>query len=282
MKLVGLACTGGGTKAVSNIGVIKALEELRIKISAISGTSIGSCIAVLYAMGYSVDEITEKMKYYVKAYPHLNFFDIFFSLFNFVFRGGVKNPRIINSTIRQSAMAKEKRYMSDLDIPVFIPALDITNKETVYFSSRNIEGEKCLLDRKIEEAVKSSCSLPILYLPNNIYIDGKLHQFLDGGMSNNTPSIHLKEFCDVVIGVENIYYKRTNNRKVNIITGIKNTFQGMRRSAVINQRNAADIWIQVDCKKVGVLGNKKDIDFCIEQGYKATMEYFENKKKLYV
>lgn len=101
-------------------------------------------------------------------------------------------------------------------------------------------------------------------------------------MSNNTPSIHLKEFCDVVIGVENIYYKRTNNRKVNIITGIKNTFQGMRRSAVINQRNAADIWIQVDCKKVGVLGNKKNIDFCIEQGYKATMEYFENKKKLYV
>ena len=40
MKKIGLACTGGGTKALSNLGVIKALEELNIKISAISGTSI--------------------------------------------------------------------------------------------------------------------------------------------------------------------------------------------------------------------------------------------------
>lgn len=35
MKTIGLACTGGGTKALSNLGVIKALEELNIKISAL-------------------------------------------------------------------------------------------------------------------------------------------------------------------------------------------------------------------------------------------------------
>ncbi len=35
-------------KGASSLGVIKAFEELGVKISAISGTSIGSCIAVLY------------------------------------------------------------------------------------------------------------------------------------------------------------------------------------------------------------------------------------------
>ena len=68
MKTIGLACTGGGTKALSNLGVIKALEELNIKISAISGTSIGSCIAVLYAMGYTTKEIEEKLKIYTIGY----------------------------------------------------------------------------------------------------------------------------------------------------------------------------------------------------------------------
>ena len=50
MKL-GLALAGGGVKGAAHIGVIKALEENDIKIDAISGTSIGSIVASLYAMG---------------------------------------------------------------------------------------------------------------------------------------------------------------------------------------------------------------------------------------
>lgn len=44
--------------------------------------------------------------------------------------------------------------MSDLDIPVFIPTMDITEKKTVYYTSRNIKNEECYMDRPIEEAVK--------------------------------------------------------------------------------------------------------------------------------
>ena len=50
MKSVGLACVGGGAKAASNVGVIKALQENGINISAISGTSIGSIVAVMFAL----------------------------------------------------------------------------------------------------------------------------------------------------------------------------------------------------------------------------------------
>ncbi len=47
MKEVALACVGGGVKSAINIGVIRALEDLDIKIKAISGASLGSCVAIM-------------------------------------------------------------------------------------------------------------------------------------------------------------------------------------------------------------------------------------------
>ena len=276
MKTVGIACTGGGTKALSSLGVIKAFEDLGIKISAISGASIGSCIAVLYAIGYKTDEILEHMKYYNIHYPRFNLIDKILAPFKLLFRGGGKNPKIIEKTIKEACIDKGKKYMCDIEIPIFIPTLDITFKETVYYSSRNIKDEKCFTNRTIWEAVKNSCTLPMLYLPNNVYIDGQLHQFLDGGMTNNTPTIHMNQFVDIVVGVENLYNKKVTNKKVNLITGIRNTFQSMRRSAVINQKKASSIWIKVDCNEVGIIGNEKDVENCVKAGYDEVMKMFND------
>lgn len=277
MKKIGLACTGGGTKALSNLGVIKALEELNIKISAISGTNIGSCIAVLYAMGYTTKEIEDKLKIYTIEYPKFTVKDKILAPFKLLARGGGKNPTIITKTIREASEAKGKRLMNDLDMPVFIPTMDITEKKTVYYTSRKIKNEVCYMDRPIEEAVKNTCSLPLLYVPNNVYIDGKLHQFLDGGMTHNIPTHRMNQFADYVIGVENVYYKETNQKKVNIITGIRNAFQSMRRSAIIWQREAADLIINVDCKDVDIIGNAKDVEQCVKAGHDAAMEIFKSE-----
>ena len=276
MKTVGIACTGGGTKALSDLGVIKALEDLGIKISAISGTSIGSCIAVLYAIGYKTDEILDYMKYYNVEYPKFTFLDKILAPFRLLFRGGGKNPKIIEKTIRDACIKKGKKYMCDIEIPIFIPTLDITFKETIYYSSKAIENEKYFSDRTIWEAVKNSCTLPMLYLPNNVYIDGQLHQFLDGGMTNNTPTIHMNQFVDVVIGIENLYNKKISNKKVNLITGIRTTFQGMRRSAVINQKNASTLWISVDCDDIKIIGDEKDVENCVKSGYNAVMKMYKD------
>ena len=54
---IGLALSGGGVKGATHIGVLQALEENEVKISTISGTSIGSIVASLYAMGYTTDEM---------------------------------------------------------------------------------------------------------------------------------------------------------------------------------------------------------------------------------
>ena len=56
MKL-GLCLAGGGVKGAAHIGALKALEENKIKIDYIGGTSSGSIVASLYACGFTADEI---------------------------------------------------------------------------------------------------------------------------------------------------------------------------------------------------------------------------------
>jgi len=54
---IGLALSGGGAKGLAHIGVLKVLEEEGIKVDMISGTSMGSIVGGLYAIGYSAKEI---------------------------------------------------------------------------------------------------------------------------------------------------------------------------------------------------------------------------------
>ena len=49
---IGIALSGGGIRGIAHAGVLKALDENNIKVKAIGGTSAGSIVATLYAMGY--------------------------------------------------------------------------------------------------------------------------------------------------------------------------------------------------------------------------------------
>ena len=52
-KTVGLALSGGGANGLSQIGVLKALDEKGVPVDFIAGTSIGAIIGGLYSCGYS-------------------------------------------------------------------------------------------------------------------------------------------------------------------------------------------------------------------------------------
>jgi NTE family protein len=54
---VGLALSGGGARAISQVGMLRALEEYKIPVEIIVGTSMGSIIGGLYSAGYSIDEL---------------------------------------------------------------------------------------------------------------------------------------------------------------------------------------------------------------------------------
>ena len=56
MKL-GIALSGGGIRGIAHAGVLQALKNNGINVDVIGGTSAGSMVASLYAMGYSPEEI---------------------------------------------------------------------------------------------------------------------------------------------------------------------------------------------------------------------------------
>ena len=64
---LGLALAGGGLQAVAHIGALKALQDLNIKIDYISGTSSGSLVAAVYAMGFSTEEMKQIVNEYYKT-----------------------------------------------------------------------------------------------------------------------------------------------------------------------------------------------------------------------
>jgi NTE family protein len=53
-KTIGLALGGGAGLGASHIGVLRAIEELKINIHFICGTSIGALVASLYAFRYYI------------------------------------------------------------------------------------------------------------------------------------------------------------------------------------------------------------------------------------
>ena len=56
---IGLVLSGGGARGTAHIGVLKVLEESHIPIDMISGTSFGSIVGGLYAVGYSADDLQD-------------------------------------------------------------------------------------------------------------------------------------------------------------------------------------------------------------------------------
>ena len=64
---IGLALSGGGVRGAAHVGAIKALEENGIKIDAVAGTSAGSIVGALYAMGYTTDEMYKLFNYFSKS-----------------------------------------------------------------------------------------------------------------------------------------------------------------------------------------------------------------------
>ncbi len=54
---IGLTLSGGGAKGLAHIGILKAIDSAKLNIDVVTGTSMGSIMGALYAVGYSGKEI---------------------------------------------------------------------------------------------------------------------------------------------------------------------------------------------------------------------------------
>ena len=59
---IGVTLSGGGAKGLAHIGILKAIDSAGLKVDYITGTSMGSIIGSMYAIGYSADTIEKLAK----------------------------------------------------------------------------------------------------------------------------------------------------------------------------------------------------------------------------
>jgi NTE family protein len=202
---IGLVLSGGGAKGLAHIGILKAIDSAGLKIDYITGTSMGSIIGGLYAIGYSADSIEKiarkidwdllisnqsslrtltmvEKEEYSKYAVELPWANNRFRLPSGVFEG----QELWLKLAELFAPATQIKDFSKFSIPFKCISTDIGNGEAVVLSN----GE-------IVSAIRSSMAIPSVFTA--IDYDGR--KLVDGGVTRNFPVRDVKEMgADLVIG----------------------------------------------------------------------------------
>lgn len=215
---VGLVLAGGGARGASFIGVLKYFEELDIPIDYVVGSSMGSIIGGIYALGYSPDEMADiisslQWKKYVGNHIDRSCYTADMrerygtQVINVPFNTkGIFKEGFIPAVISELPIAyvnnKElenlfnelcqgyQRFISfdNLPVPFACVATDIVAGKEVVLRSGNLA-----------DAIRASMAIPGVFSP--VVVDGKL--LYDGGLINIFPSDVLREMgADIIIGIE--------------------------------------------------------------------------------
>ena len=165
---IGVALSGGGIKGIAHAGVLKAFEENDIKIDVIGGTSSGSLVATLYAMGYSPRYIYLLFQRYAKDIVSMDFLPLFNGMSSFIKNKkfqivGFNNGKKLENEYNSLAMQKGIENISDIKMPLVIPTVDINSAKEYVFTNYIPDKEdkdKYISDIPIGLAVRASSSFP--------------------------------------------------------------------------------------------------------------------------
>jgi len=205
---IGLALGGGFARGFAHLGVLQVLEQNRIPISHIAGTSVGSILGAAYASGAPLVRIIETCR-------TLRFRDI--ARWRVSRLGLASNQRLENLIER----VFESRRFEDLRIPLAVVATDLTSGEPVVFTQGNLA-----------DAIRASCAFPGLFEPVEI----GTRCLADGGLVAPVPTRAARDLgAAPVIGVS-----------VGIQDGHRgaptNIFQVVSRAVNAAQKHQLEIW----------------------------------------
>jgi len=191
---IGLALSGGGARGSAHLGVIKVLEEMRIPIDCIAGTSMGAIVGGLYASGMSVEDLEKTLTsidwadafndnipradrsfrrksddrtYLIKNKPGLSD-DLELKLPSGLLQGQKIDILFQKLSLPVSTIGD----FDNLKIPFRVVTTDIVTGESVALGS----GDLAL-------SMRASMSVPAAFSP--VEIGGRL--LVDGGVSDNLP-----------------------------------------------------------------------------------------------
>ena len=208
-KKVGVVLSGGGAKGMAHIGVLKVLERAGIPVDVITGTSMGSIIGGLYAIGYnsnSLDSVVRKQDWgYVitdkedlrnqslndlrKEYTYVFSTGLSFSKKKKTSEGGIIQGKNLAELFGRlcSGYTDSLDFSKDLKIPFACVATNIIDNSEVDFHSG-----------RLPQAMRASMAIPAAFAP--VRLGDML--LVDGGMKNNYPADLAREMgADIIIGV---------------------------------------------------------------------------------
>lgn len=207
-KKVGVVLSGGGAKGVAHIKALKVIEEAGIPIDFVVGTSMGSIVGGLYAIGYTPDQLDsmvrkqnwmfllsdrikrsdmsltdrEKSEQYVLSIPFMK------TPKDAVSGGIIKGQNLANLFADLTVGYHDSIDFNKLPIPFACVSQNVVNGEQIVFR----EGE-------LATAMRASMAIPGVFTP--VRIDSMV--LIDGGMINNYPADVAKAMgADVIIGVD--------------------------------------------------------------------------------
>jgi len=276
---VALVLSGGASKGVTHVGVLKALEENNIPIDFIAGTSMGAIIGGLYASGYSpqeieayvtsdefekwaTGEIDPKYSYYFKkSYPDASWIEIKFDYNNKERKlkshlpTNLISPHSLDFAFMEyySAAAAVADYNFDsLFVPFRCVASDIESNTAVVFDHGHLSS-----------SIRASMTFPFYFKP--IRVDNKL--MFDGGMYNNFPvDVAIECFDpDVIIGS-----KAVSNFSTPDEDDLMSQIQNMIVSKTDFSLPENSILIEPEIPEVSIIDFSK-VESVIDSGYQAVI-----------
>ena len=280
---IGIALSGGGIRGIAHAGVLKALEDNNIKIDIIGGTSCGSMVASLYAMGYTPEEIYSLFRKYAKDIATINTKPIIAGLQSHIFKSkkvfsSLKDGKIIENVYNKMALQKKIKNIEEIQMPLVIPSVDITESKEYVFTIKipqNAEDKtQYITNITVGKAVRASSSFPAVFNP---CLMGK-HAFMDGGALDNVPVNEVKkQGADKVIAVK--FDADSVDENSNIMDIVMKTIDIMGSKISEESLEMSDVVLNVYTDKVGLLDIEK-LESCYQYGYNCVVQNIDNLKNL--
>ena len=270
---VGIALGGGSARGLAHVGVLRWLEEHRVPIDVLAGTSMGGLIGGAYASGMSPDEIEALLadtdwdamfgssNFDVANVRRKRDFRDYPSHLEFGLRRGIVAPPSLNSGQRVDLLMTRiaapyygAATFDDLPTPFRCVAVDLRTATFV------------VLDRgSLARAMRATMSLPLIFPP---VTDGS-RVLVDGGAMNNIPADVVRGMgADRVIAVN--VGDLTDREVINasMLGLVGSTLDAMMRASTKRALAAADVMVDVPLGTYGSLDWRKFRDL-IREGYDA-------------
>ncbi len=212
---VGLALGSGGLRGAAHIGVLMELERAGIRPDMVAGSSAGSIVATMYALGLTVREM-EKIALGVTAKDMID--PIYSSLallamplFLLLFGPRRRLPKGLIKGVKFEGLLEKvfgNALMTDLLMDCAVVSVDAANGDKVVFTSVPVSASRfkrtVYCNARVVDAVRASCSIPGVFA----WKQWQGRQLVDGAVREPVPARVLADAgCDFIIAVDLGYTK---------------------------------------------------------------------------